>query len=184
MNRRIGFWVRSLRLFATLGLFFSVIAPAMCASEDQKFDQLQIGTQVYTNVTVTTKSKSYIFLMHSTGMTSLKVAELPTDVLEKLGYENPNAPKVQTNGAAVWAKQTIAKLDSPQVKVAQEELRTKWNNSPLGAKVEIPEIDKTFLIGVAVALLAIHLFYCFCCMLICKKADSKPGVLVWLPVLQ
>ena len=62
-----------------------LLAGTVRAAED-KFDVLQIGTQTYSNVTVTTKAKSYIFLIHAAGMTSIKVSQLPPDLQEKLGY--------------------------------------------------------------------------------------------------
>ena len=34
---------------------------------EQTFDMLQIGTRTYKNVTVTTKAKDYIFILHSAG---------------------------------------------------------------------------------------------------------------------
>src|SRR5437764_15170904 len=56
------------------------------AALEQTFEVLQIGTHTYRNVTVTTKTKNYIFIMHSTGMENIKLTELPPDILTKLGY--------------------------------------------------------------------------------------------------
>ena len=56
------------------------------AAVEETFDVLQIGTKTYKNVTVTTKAKNYIFILHSAGMTNIKIAELPPDLREKLGY--------------------------------------------------------------------------------------------------
>ena len=44
-------------------------------------------------MTVTTKAKDYIFILHSTGMTSLKVNQLTPDLQERLGYVVAKAPK-------------------------------------------------------------------------------------------
>ena len=70
----------------------------------------------YTNVTVTTKAKSYIFILHAGGMTSLKVAELPPDLKQKLGYAIATESKAATKTAAVWAKREIARIGEPQIK--------------------------------------------------------------------
>src|SRR5882724_10525625 len=71
------------------------------AAIEQTFDVLQIGTHTYRNVTVTTKSKNYIFIMHSTGMENIKLTELPPDILRKLGYsaglETPAAKRGPTS---------------------------------------------------------------------------------------
>ena len=71
---------------------------------------------MYTNVTVTTKAKNYIFILHAAGMASIKVAELSADLQQQLGYGAAPAPKAATNTAAVWAKKEIAKIDVPQIK--------------------------------------------------------------------
>lgn len=185
MNRRIGFRMQSGLLSLALGsIVWLTTALSTCAAVETTFPLLEIGAHTYTNVTVTTKAKSYVFIIHSQGMTNLKVADLPPDVLEVLGYDNPNVPKVATNGPAVWAKQTIAKLDTPEVKEVQQELTTKWNASPAGAQFPVPEITRTLLLQIAGVILALYLFQCFCFMLICRKANSRPGLLVWLPILQ
>ena len=43
---------------------------------------------------------------------------------------------------------------------------------------------QTFLIVVGAVSLLFHLFYSFCFHLICTKVGQKPGILVWLPLLQ
>src|SRR5881394_1200012 len=81
-----------------------LLLPVSSQAAEETFNMLQIGSQTYQNVTVTTKSKNYIFILHSAGMTNIKVSDLPTDLIEKLGYAAP-VPKVQTNAASVWAAQ-------------------------------------------------------------------------------
>ena len=184
MNGSLRRWKTTTVLgFVWIAVIIAAV-PVTAPAQEMKFDVLQIGTHEYKNVTVTTKSKSYVFILHSEGMTNLRIAELPEDVLQKLGYQNPNAPKVQTNGPAVFVKQTIAKLDLPQVKTAEEQFKTAWNNSPAGARLPIPEISKSLLAGVAGALALLYIFYCACCRLICLKAGGKPGILIWFPLLQ
>lgn len=182
MNRKTGSHISGL-IALTLGLSLWLAAPSAHSGE-QKFDTLQVGTQTYKNVTVTTKSKNYVFILHSQGMTSLKLSELPGDVLTQLGYQDPSVPKVATNGPAVWAKQTVAKLDSPEVKKIEEEIKTKWNNTPATAQIPLPEFSRTLLLEIAAVLLLIYLFNCYCCKQICVKAGTKPGLLIWVPGFQ
>src|SRR6266545_1118044 len=40
-----------------------------------------------------------------------------------------------------------------------------------------------FLLIAAVAL-AIYLFICYCCKVICQKTGRDPGVLIWIPIAQ
>ncbi len=179
----------SIRRYAAGSLAWPVLValltllPGTVGAVEEKFDVLQIGAQTYRNVTVTTKAKQYIFLLHSTGMASVKVSQLPPDLLEKLGYATPPS-KVPTNTATVWAKREIAKINAPQVRKLGKQLAEKWRG-PASAKLSAMHLAGTTLVfallGVA---LLFYLFYCYCCMLICQKTGNPPGILVWLPVLQ
>jgi len=174
---------------ALLALMLAAIVTAprsASAAMEETFDVLQIGTHTYRNVTVTTKSKSYIFLLHSAGMTNVKVADLPPDVLTKLGYEDPSVPKVQTNAAKVWAQQTLSKLETPAIKGIEEQIKTRLTADEIRARLpaQIQAITSNLLLAVAGIAVAIYLFFSFCCMLICKKTGNQPGLLVWIPILQ
>ena len=149
----------------------------MAGAVDEKFDLLQIGAQTYTNVTITTKAKDYIFLLHDGGMTSVKTAELPPAIKERLGYA---LPKPATNTAAVWAKQELAKVSV----VPLQQLSKKQGGKPLGELSMLKLLtSKAILVVLGIALL-VHLLHCYCCMLICQKTGNPPGPLVWVPVLQ
>lgn len=154
------------------------------ASLEQSFDLLQIGTSTYRNVTVTTKSKSYIFILHSKGMTNVKVSDLPADVRTALGYEDPAAPHLKTNTPAAWARQTLSKIESPQVLKFQEQLAGWCQPGQLAAKVHLPQLSQNAEILAVGALIALYLLHSYCCLLICRKTGSEPGVLIWVPLLQ
>src|SRR6266404_7485098 len=84
------------------------------AAVEETFDVLQIGARTYTNVTVTTKTKNYIFLMHASGLTNFKVADLPADLRAKLGY-NDNG-RAETSAAGKWVPKNLLKTGLPQIK--------------------------------------------------------------------
>src|ERR1700681_4268897 len=65
---------------------FLVAGYATAGAADETFNVLQVGTRMYTNVTVTTKSKTYVFILHSAGMTTIQVQDLPPEIQQKLGY--------------------------------------------------------------------------------------------------
>jgi len=158
--------------------------PIALSAAEETFAVLQIGARTYTNVTVTTKAKTYVFLLHSSGMDNVKVADLPPDVRQKLGYVDVEKAKAGTNSASAWATKTIAKMETPQVKEVKRRMEERWRASfPTGAPTWASIDKKIFGLGLGIALL-LYLFFSYCCMLICQKAGKKPGVLVWLPILQ
>ena len=77
-----------------LGVGIVSLLPQTASATEETFDTLQVGTHVFTNVTVTTKAKNYIFIHHSTGMENIKVADLPDEIRDQLSYV-PEIPKSQ-----------------------------------------------------------------------------------------
>ena len=153
------------------------------AELEQTFEVLQVGTTTYRNVTVTTKSKNYIFLLHSKGMTSLKVSDLSADLRTQLGYVVPPPPQAKTNTPAAWARETLTKMEAPRVKQIEAGLLHSFQSGP-GANLRLPAASRNILLLLGGGLLALFLFHSYCCLLICRKAGSEPGGLIWLPVLQ
>ena len=166
---------------ATLAGWLIFVSGAMAAVEE-KYPVLQIGARMYTNVTVTTKAKQYVFILHDAGMTSIKPAELPLEVQEELGYA---VPKPATNAAAAWAKKEIAKLNNvPQIKELEKQLGPKWSAQRHPGLSAIRLLGPTLIFATLGITLLLYLFQCYCYMLICQKTGNPPGILVWLPVLQ
>lgn len=149
---------------------------------EETFSVLQIGTQTYQNVTVTTKAKNYVFLMHSAGMTTVKVAELPKELRLKLGYPEEDTPKLAKSSGRAWAKQTLAKLDVPQIKGVKEQFTRSWSAGNFTSN--LPVLATQYVFAALAVVLGLYLFSCYCAMLICRKTGIDPGIWVWFPVLQ
>lgn len=166
-------------------LAMALLMPSLVrATLEQSFDVLQVGATTYRNVTITTKNKNYIFVVHSQGMASIKVSDLSSDVLVKLGIQDPKAIEVKTNTPTAWAKQTLAKLDSQDVKQVRAQLAGIFGpGNPLARFHEAP-ISRNALLIAGAALFAFYLFHCYCCLLICRKAAGEPGALIWVPLFQ
>ena len=168
-----------LALAAWLSLTLNTLGAA-----EENFDVLQTKTAVYTNVTVTTKATNYLFILHSTGMTSLKVADLPLETKQLLGYAPKESAAASTNAAAAWAKRELAKINVPQVAALRKQMEQKWHLQP-PTRFDAKELlGSTMLWAVLGVTLLLYLFHCYCCMLICRKAGHAPGILVWVPALQ
>jgi hypothetical protein len=170
-------------ILVTLGAWL-VLFPGTAGAVEEKFDVLQVGTQTYSNVTVTTKAKSYVFILHSQGMTSLRPAALPPEVQEQLGYAPGGGPKPATNTASAWAKREIAKINVPKVEDLQQQINEKINSKPPPALAAIGLIGPRLIVAVLGVFLLFYLFGCYCWMLICRKTGNPGGILVWLPGLQ
>src|ERR1039458_6231845 len=74
---------------------------------EETFEVLHVGTRTYTNVTVTTKAKAYIFILHAGGMANLKINEISPELRQQLGYARASDSKRATNAAAVWGNQQM-----------------------------------------------------------------------------
>jgi hypothetical protein len=159
--------------------------PGRKPSENEtKFETIQIGTNVYRNVTVRTVSDDYIFIVHSAGMTSLKVTNLPPELRLSLGFAPPEPPRSVTSNATVWAKETLAKIETPEIKQVEERIRGALFAGGDDGERSFPVIDPKILLIGGVGLVVFYLLVCWCLSLICQKAGQPGGVLVWIPVLQ
>jgi hypothetical protein len=151
---------------------------------EERYPVLQIGTRMYTNVTVTTKAKKYVFIVHKGGMSSIKPSELPLEVQEDLGYATAGGSKGTTNTAAAWAKREIAKVSVPQVKEIGKQLEQKWRGKSVTKFSAMGLGGSTLILAFLGIVLILYLFHSYCCMLICRKTGRPPDILVWVPVVQ
>lgn len=161
-----------------LSTFCSLVAPGKSFSATEEyFKELQIGTHTYRNVTVTTKAKDYVFILHSGGMGNLKVADLPADLREQLGYGKSAKQKSVAAKAEVWARQSVP--GQAIERGFHQAMNGKNTTQQLRALVS-PQL----IIAAIVGGLILYLFYCYCAMLICQKTGNSPGILIWLPFVQ
>jgi hypothetical protein len=146
-------------------------------TQEQKFDVLRIGTRSYTNATVTSKATDYIFVLHSGGLETIRVGDLSLELKEELGYE---VPKPKTNTVVNWTRAQVSKLNAEEV----QELKENWR-AHVPPAFRAPETIHPALLWAAVGVgFFAYLFFCYCGLLICRKAGYEPGLLIWLPVLQ
>jgi methionine-rich copper-binding protein CopC len=155
--------------------------PAACAADEETFPVLQIGTRTYTNVTITTKAKTYVFITHSAGMANIKVSEMPSELREQLGFGEPVKP--QSGAAAVWAQQK-SRIEGPKMKALEKQVQQRWSQDAPALISKVNSLSPTMLVAIFAGVVFFYLFFCYCSMLICQKAGEEPGVLVWLPLLQ
>jgi hypothetical protein len=154
-------------------------APVVQAALEQHFPVLKIGANTYTNVTVTSKTRTYIFFLHSTGMMNVKLVDLSPELREELGYTN-EPPKPPAPGSAKWVKQEFDKLPLQQVANVEHRLNAR-------VPLELPSLkalDRRILLMAAVIGAVCYLCFSYCCLLICRKSGSIPGVIVWVPFFQ
>jgi hypothetical protein len=163
----------------------------MGGESEQTFRVLQTKTGAYTNVTVTKKTKDWIFILHSAGVCNLKVSDLSTDARIALGYEKP--PEEEKAEDAKQAAQAaplaeLARLNLKNIKFdAMKRFAADWKNN---RKEKIAEA-KTFIasnpetIAIVLGIVgSVYIFVSVCFWSICRKTHIAPGPLVWVPFLQ
>ena len=163
-------------LLIGLGLAF-LLMPAVGRAVDETFALIETKTGVYSNVTVTTKSKDYIVIQHAGGLASLKVTELSPEVHEALGF-----------GAAKGSRKGSSFLVTAKAKALVEALPTKaieqaWSkHSPAG--MPTLKLTSSLMFVVLGIFFGLYLFFSYCALLICRKAGHPAGWMIWMPVLQ
>lgn len=64
-----------------------LLAISLLAAEPIKFDQLKVGSQVYSNVTVVGRNASEVFFTHTKGMANVKMKYLEPDAQKRLNFD-------------------------------------------------------------------------------------------------
>lgn len=172
-NLRWGVAVIAVWVFSCIAVF---------AKGDIHLPQLKTETVTYTNVTVTSVNETQIFITHSRGMGSVKVSAIQDDdALIAMGLKEAKKESIFSGTNSP----TTAALNMANEKL--EALREMPAAAPVMAQIDAlrsQPLPKNFILYAGLAALAIHLLYSLCLRMICVKAATDPGVLVWLPILQ
>src|SRR5579859_5272110 len=91
------------RLARTASFLLVLISLSAYAENVETLGTLKVGEQTYQDVTVTTKGKNFIIISHSGGITSIRLTELPVEILQKLGYAPAPKPKKHITEGPMWA---------------------------------------------------------------------------------
>lgn len=166
----------SIRLLATPGQM-------TMGDTEQKFPLLQTKTGTYTNVTVTKRTKDWIFILHSQGVCNIKASDLSTDARIALGYEAAPDPKKAAAAAAHEPFAKLAKLKLAEVKKFASDWRYNGKEKIAEAKSFFASNPQATTIALGI-LGAVYIFVSICFWSICRKTHIAPGPLVWVPFLQ
>jgi hypothetical protein len=165
--------------------------------QEQTFAVLQTKTGTYTNVTVTKKTKEWIFILHSAGVCNVKASDLPADVRVTLGYDA--APKAATGGTdddgGVTTAETSAAAAAPTSRLPHlninlsevKKYAAEWraNRKEKEAEIQAFFTANPMLISIILGSSAVvYVFLSICFWMICRKTHIAPGPLVWVPFLQ
>jgi hypothetical protein len=132
------------------------------AEAERRFDSLTINGETYRDVLVYSRDASYIYLRHERGLSGLKVQNLDTPLLRRLGYPaEPPKPEPRRFGAAQLA------------------MFARFFNSP-----DVRGMSLLTAAGVAFLIVGLYLYTSYLFWLICTKAQTRPSFVVWLPFLQ
>jgi hypothetical protein len=153
---------------------------------EETFPVLKTRTGTYTNVTVTTRADSYIFILHSTGMTSIRIPDLPVDVRRQLGYPTPDAPVQAATANTTISVDAKDRPNTDPGTISQDQAAKDFRARMLQllAASKINSINSEARLTFLAIWLLVYLFFSFCCSQICSKAGEPGGILVWLPILK
>jgi hypothetical protein len=117
-------------------------------------------------------------ILHSSGIASVRVADLTYDVKRQLGYTAPEIAGSATNATTVAARQLS------QVSANLQPLQASLTQNFEAQREMIQKLGPRILMIILGALVVFHLFFAYCARLICLKAGSPDSFLIWLPVFQ
>jgi hypothetical protein len=194
LNVRTAFSGIVTRNWAGMVLVGMLLFALRSSAAEQAIPVLDTGTQVYSNVTITSKSATHVFIKHAKGFSGLKIGELNQESLIKLGIiEEPKVAKVadakpteqadagpnamQKMAGSFDAKRFFPEGGEPNVTVDPDgTIRIEKDGRTV-------VLDRRALIIGAAVLVFLYFFWSACSMAICRKCGVTgffSGLLCWL----
>jgi hypothetical protein len=139
------------------------------------FETLTISGQVLRRATVFERTADMVYLKHDGGLRGIRVAELDGETRRLLGYESQTDVKAAEGSfrrGRDKAEEMAARMGGWATPGA--DLENGW-----GAGIGLVVLSVVGLMS-----LLGHLLISYLLRMICRKANSPPGFLIWLPVLQ
>ena len=100
------------------------------------------------------------------------VEDLDPDLASQLGYEingSSRSRRLRLNLPAIKIDPRVERMPAQ----LSQDVRTRFQGAAVGILCAF----------IALAVL-MHFFFCYCCLLICRKAGTPPGLLIWFPFFQ
>lgn len=150
-------------------------------AEDIELALLKCGTDVFTNVTVYGQTATDLFIKHSRGYGNVKISSLDKATLSALKLGGTAAEGGTVSAVSEKATAAVATLK------AKLEASSPWKiptEDEVRGAISQVRPNSNMLMGAIAVVAIIYLLWCACLKLICVNAGSKPGFLIWVPVLQ
>jgi len=96
-------------IFIVLSLFAAIWS----AGADEKLPELRVGSQVYSNVTVTTVTATDVYFTHSGGMGNAKLKQLSPELQRHFGYDTKEAEAAEQKQAAANTQYHVQAAHQP-----------------------------------------------------------------------
>jgi len=168
-----------LRLFR---LCFKLLVLALLATSGfagEMVPVLKTRTETLNNVTLVSRTSTHVFIQHSRGMATLKLADIDAETLHGLGVLSDQELAAESMRQKTPAKSPAMAALGTVVESIPESIKSK-----MPVESSLPPINKNVLFIALGVVAAVYLLFCYCAMLICKKAGTEPGLLVWIPLVQ
>src|ERR1035437_4775178 len=94
-------------------IVFSLIAAVWAARADEKLPVLNAGSEVYSNVTVTTVTATDIYFTYAKGMANVKLNKLDPALQKHFGYNPKKAGEVKQKQVAANPQYRIQAINQP-----------------------------------------------------------------------
>jgi hypothetical protein len=169
---------------------------------------LRVGSDYFTNATLTPQSAKHVTVMHSRGMTMAKMADLDPEVQQQLGFDpsptkgskatassqaSTNATflgKLKKMGDEFQAGADQAQADReakgpPLLRALQkmgEDAEQHAKDSKAADRFENATwLEKSIGFSILGAIIVLYFLFCNACRHLCRRAGAPSEILIWIP---
>ena len=156
--------------------FIMVIAWALLIGNamgaDGAIPSVSLGGVVYSNVVLESTSEKTITFSHSRGMASVNRQKLTLDDRVALGLAKPPPTNSVTSTNQFGTNAVVGVEQLHKAFDASREVQKQLLDAGVSLK------------AVGAGAIVLYLFFCFCLLMICSKANQPSPLLVFIPLLQ
>jgi cytochrome c biogenesis protein CcmG/thiol:disulfide interchange protein DsbE len=125
-------------------IYLCLFATSLQAAQSIKFDHLQVGSQVFSNVTIVSMNATDVYFTHDKGMSNAKLKYLDPDVQKKLHYD----PKAASDAEKEHMQEDAKFQSNVAAKVGTATQKAGAANTPVSSEDNFADpVSAVSLIG-------------------------------------
>jgi len=161
-----------IRLFKIITVILWALLAGIATGAHAAIPSVSLGGVVYSNVVIESTSEKTVTFSHARGMASVNRQKLTLNERVALGLVPPPPTNSVASTNSFETNKVVGVNQLHQALEASRDVEKQLREAGVSLK------------AVGAGAVVLYLFFCFCLLMICSKADQPSPLLVFIPFLQ